>query len=240
MAVVTMDGHVGSGAIEVGVKVARLLDADYVDRLILAEAAKRMGSTVQVLEIKEQRKVLLRDRIAYFLQTMLERSAMSGAGAEPYFSPGMEYLPSEEYTDLAQEPLTAAQRLNDKHFIDVTSAVIMDLAKAGNVVIIGRGSNMILKDMPGVLHVDLVTPLEQRLRTIMEREHFGRSEAVKYVTDMEKARVIYFRKFFKVLPDDPHLYHMVLNMGTMGVNTAAAVVAQAAREPTPAASVEAS
>ncbi|MCE2462410.1 MAG: cytidylate kinase family protein, partial [Dehalococcoidia bacterium] len=151
MAVVTFNGPIGAGGNEIGVLVAGLLNADYVDRLILAQAAKRIGSTVEVLEIKEQRKLALRDRLAYFLQTMLERSAMSGAGGEPYFSPGMEYLPSEEYTDLADEPLTAAQRLNDEHFIEVTRAVIKDLADGGNVVIIGRGSNVILKDVPGVL-----------------------------------------------------------------------------------------
>ena len=230
MPVVTFHGPVGASGYEVGVLTAQLLDCDYVDRLILAQAAKRIGSTVAVLEIKEQRKVPLRDRLAYFLQTMLERSAMSGAGGEPYFSPGMEYLPSEEYADLAQEPLTAAQRLNDQHFIDVTSAVIKDLAEAGDVVIMGRGSNMILKDTPGVLHVCLIAPTELRLKVIAEREHLGQRDAEKYITDMEKARVLYFRKFFKVHPDDPNLYHVVLNMRSMSVKTAAKMVAHAAKD----------
>ena len=238
MAVVTFNGPIGAGGNEIGVLAARLLNADYVDRLILAQAAKRIGSTVEVLEIKEQRKLALRDRLAYFLQTMLERSAMSGAGGEPYFSPGVEYLPSEEYTDLADEPLTAAQRLNDQHFIEVTSAVVKDLAKGGNAVIIGRGSNMILKDVPGVLHVGLITPLELRIRTIMEREHLGARDAEKYVSDVEKARAIFFRRFFKVHPDDPKLYHMVLNMGTMDVKTASEITANAAEQISSAAHVK--
>ena len=230
MAVVTINGPIGAAGHEVGVLAARLLNADYVDRLILAEAAKRIGSTVAVLDVKEHQKVQRRDRLAYFFQSMLERSAMSGAGGEPFFSPGMEYLPSEEYTDLAQEPLTAAQRLNDQHFIEVTSAVIEDLAKSGDVVITGRGSNVILKDVPEVLHVCLIAPMELRTRIIVEREHLGWKDAEKYVTDMEKARVIFFRKFFKVHPDDPKLFHMVLNMGTIGVAAAADVVANAAEK----------
>ena len=221
MAVVTIQSAQGAGAVKVGIETARLLQADYVDRLVLAEAAKRMGSTVQVLEIKGHRKVQLKDRIAYFLQTMLERSAVSGAGGEPYFSPGMEYLPAEEYSDLAQEPLTAAQRLNDEHFIEATSTVIKDLADGGNVVIIGRGSNMILRDMPGVLHVGLIAPMERCVRTIVEREHLAPKDAEKFIADMDEARVVYFKKFFKVQPDDPNLYHVVLNMGTMGVDAAA-------------------
>lgn len=230
MAVVTFNGPMGSGGVEVGVLAARMLHADYVDRLVLAEAAKRIGSTVAVLTIKEQQNIAMGDRIAYFLRTMLERSAMSGAGGEPYFSPGIEYLPSEEYTDLAAEPLTAAQRLNDQHFADVTGTVITDLAKAGNVVIDGRGSNMILKDMPGVLHVGLVAPLELRVKTIAGREHLSEEDAQKHTVELEKGRVAYYRKFFKVQPDDPALFHLVLNMGTMNPKVAAEIVAHAAQD----------
>ena len=238
MAVVTINGTIGSGGNEVGVLVARLLEADYVDRLILAQAAKRIGSTVEVLQIKEQRKLQFRDRITYFFQTMLERSAMSGGGGDPYFSPGMEYILSEEYTDLAQEPVTAAQRLNDQKFIDVTSAVVKDLAAAGNVIIIGRGSNMILKGAPGVFHVALIAPLEQRIQTIAEREHLDRKDAEKFIADMEKARVIFYRKFFKVDPDDPKLNHIMLDLGVFGIDTAAEIVANAAQKLTSPAEVE--
>ncbi len=235
MAVVTFNGQIGALGAEVGALSARLLDADYVDRLVLAEAAKRMGSTVEVLELKAQRKLALRDRLAYFFQTMLERSAMSGAGGEPYFSPGMEYLPSEEYTDLAREPLTAAQRLDDEHFIEATSAVIRDLAGAGNVIINGRGSNLILRNMTNVLHVGLSAPMELRVKTIMEREHLNREEAERHVNDTENARLTYFKKFFKVSPEDASLYHMVLNMGSLSVDSAAEIVAHAAEKLEPAA-----
>lgn len=239
MAVVTINGPPGCLGDEVGLATARLLNADYVDRLILAEAAKRIGSTVQVLEIKAHRKVAMRDRLAYFLQTMLERSAMSGAGGEPYFSPGMEYYPSEEYPDLAQEPLTSAQRLHDRQFIEVTSAVVKDLASTGDVIIIGRGSNMILKDMPGVLHVALVGPSEMLIKCTVTKEHLSWADAEKHVNDIEKARVTYFKKFFKVHPDDPNQYHMVLNMGIIGVAAASEVVAHAAKDVTSAVQLEA-
>lgn len=233
MSVVTINGPIGSRGQEVGMRTARLLGADYVDRLILAEAAKRIGSTVEVLDIKTHRKVPLGDRIAYLFQNMLERSTMYEG--VPYFTPGMEYLPSEEYTELAAEPLTAAQRLNDEHFMEVTSAVIKDASRSGNVVIIGRGSNMILKDEPGILHVGETAPMELLIHTLMDREHLDWRGAETYATDMEKARVTYFRKFFQVHPDDPGLYHLVLNMGSLSDIAAAEIVAHAAKAIEPAA-----
>ena len=230
MPVVTINGAIGAGGIEVGILAADHLGADYVDRLVFAEAAKRIGSTVGAVAAKEQRVVRLRDRIAYFLQTMMEKSAVSGAAGEPYLGLGIEALPAEQYAQLANEPITAAQQLNDKRFIEVTSAVINELVSGGNVVINGRGGNMILKDMPGTLHVCLTASLERRIETIMEREHFGREEAEKYVTDTEKARQAYFRKFFKVQPDDPNLYHLCVNMERMKATTAAEIVAHAAKD----------
>ena len=210
-----------------------------MDRIILSDAAKRIGSTVQVLEIKQQGRISLKDRIAYFLRTLLERSPMSGRSGEPFVTYSMGYVLAEEYTDLAHEPLTAAQRLNGQHFIEATTAVVEDLARAGNVVIAGRGSTMILQDVPGVLHVGLVAPVELRIETIVRREHLDRDEAEKYTTEMEKARAGYFKKFFNVNPQDPRLYHLVLNMGNMRINTAAVIVAHAAGDFSPAPNVEA-
>ena len=228
MPVVTIDGHVGSGGIEVGTLVAHHLNADYLDRQIFVEAAKRVGSTVKVLTEKEQRVLRLKHHIGRFLQTMLERSAISGAGGDPYFGPDMYTILSEKYTDLTDEPITEARQLDDNRFIEVTSAVIKDLAEDGNVVIMGRGANMILRDRADVFKVGLTAPMEMKINTVMEREHFDKDEAEKFVTEMEKARLTYFRKFFKVQPDDPTLYHLFLNMEFMSVKSAAEIISHAA------------
>ncbi len=228
MPVITINGPIGSGPIEVGQMVAQLLEINYVDRMVFAEAAKLVGSPVGALIEKEQRVVRFRDRLGRFLQTMLERSAISGVSGEPYFGRGIEMLPAEAYTELAGDPSSLAQSVNDKAFIEATTSVIKDLAKAGNVVIIGRGSNMILADTPGVVHVGLLAPLDIRADTIMRREHFSREEAEDYVQELEQARITFFRKFFKVNPNDSAMYHMVLNMGLIQPKTAAEVIARTA------------
>jgi cytidylate kinase len=228
MPVITINGPVGSGPIEVGQMVAQILGINYVDRMVFAEAAKLVGSPVGALIDKEQRLVRFRERLGRFLQTMLERSAISGVSGEPYFGRGIEMLPAETYTELAGDPSSASQRLNDKAYIEATTSVIRDLARAGDVVIIGRGSNMILADTPGVIHVGLVAPLDIRTDNLMRREHLERAEAQAYGEELEQARVIFFKKFFKVSPYDPALYHMVLNMDKLQQKTAAEIIAHAA------------
>ncbi|MDA0733731.1 MAG: cytidylate kinase-like family protein [Chloroflexi bacterium] len=228
MPVITINGPIGSGPTEVGQLVAQLMEINYVDRLVFAEAAKLVGSPVGAMIDKEQRVIRFPERLGRFLQTMLERSAISGVSGEPYFGRGIEMLPAETYTELAGDPSSMAQAVNDKAFLEATTSVIKDLAKAGNVVIIGRGSNIILADTPGVIHVGLVAPLSVRADTVMRREHFTKEEATAYVEELEQARITFFRKFFKVNANDPNMFHMVLNLGMLQQKTAAEVIVHTA------------
>ena len=228
MPVITINGPSGGGAVTIGEMVSQQLELSFVDRMVTVEAAKLVGKPVGALVDKEQRVVRFRDRLGEFLQNMLERSAMSGVSGEPYFGRGLDSLPPETYAELAGETSATAVKVNDKDFIDATTTVVKDLYQKGNVVIIGRGANIILADTPGVMHVGLMAPLEVRVQTLMQREHMERDEAQVYVDELERARVIYFQKFFKVSPNEPTLYHMMLNMGKMEPETAADVISHAA------------
>jgi CMP/dCMP kinase len=230
MPVITINSPVGSGAIEVGQLVAQELSLNYVDRLVLAQAAKRVPAPVGALLDKEQRIDRFRDRLVRFLQTMLERSALHADADEPYFGAPIEMLPGGTYPELAQDSSSAAQKVSDQAFIEAITAVVNDLYQAGDVVVIGRGANVILADAPGVIHVGILAPLEIRVATIMEREHLTREDAEAYVEEVEQARIRFFRKFFKVNPDDPSLYHLMLNLGQMRLETAAEVIACATKE----------
>jgi CMP/dCMP kinase len=230
MPVITINGPVGSGAIEVGQLVAQELSLNYVDRLVLAQAAKLVHAPVEAFLDKEQRVERFRDRLARFLQTALERSAIYSDAGEPYFGSPIEMLPGETYTELAQDSSSAIQKVSDQALIEAITAVVNDLYQAGDVVIIGRGANVILANAPGVIHVGMLAPLEVRVVTIMEREHLSREEAEAYVEEVEQARIRFFRKFFKVNPNDPSLYHLMLNLGQMQLETAAEVITCTTKE----------
>ena len=91
MAVITINGQRGSGAREIGAKVARLLQYDYVDRLILSEAARHLGATVEAVEDKWQRSPGFGERLSRFLERLMERSATASAGGDPF--PSLESHP---------------------------------------------------------------------------------------------------------------------------------------------------
>ena len=227
MPVITINGPIGCGSVTVGQLVAQEMNLNFVDRLVFTQAARLMGAPVQGLIEKEQRVVRFKDRLGRFIQTVLERSAVAGVSGEPYFGPGIESLPAETLAELAGESSSPTAQVDDKGFLEATTKVVQDLHRAGNVVIIGRGANVILADTPGVMHVGLVAPLEQRVQTYMQREHLDRDEALAYVQDLDEAWHSFFRKFFNVSPTEASRYHMILNMEKIQASTAAEVIVHA-------------
>ena len=92
MSVITIEGRLGAGGPDLGRMVAKELGLDFVDRLMLADIAKRVGATVTALADQESRVPSLANRFAQAIQRMLHRSAVAGMGGDPYFGPGIEQL----------------------------------------------------------------------------------------------------------------------------------------------------
>ena len=229
MPVITINGQMGSGAPEIGAQIAQLLEIDYVDRMIIARAANRLGATVEAVAEREQKPLTRTDRIARFLQGALERSAAAGAGGDPYFGPELGTMLGREYREISREPITRADELDDQKFIEVTTDVIKEVAQTGNAVIIGRASNLILKDFPLAVHVGLVASLEQGVKIIAARENLSEEEAKRRIQLQEKARLDFFSKFFKAQPENPMDYHLVLNTDKLGHEQAAAIIVNAVK-----------
>ena len=227
MAVITVNGQSGSGGMEVSTQVAQLLGADYVDQQVLTEAAaQQLGTTLEALPETEFYTLSMRDRIARLVQRALTGSAMAAGGD---LFPGAEAILARPYAEAAQSPTTPEQEMDDARFLEVTSTVMHQLAQQGNVVILGRGSNIILKDVPGAIHVGFVAPLELRIRNTVERANLAWAEAEHQVQEEDRVRIAYFRKFFKADPNDPLHYHLMLNMERLDRAAAAAIVTQHAQ-----------
>lgn len=231
MAIVTITGRVGAPNHQLGLEVAHLLGADYVDHQILAEASRRTGASLETVSLRDERALKGRERLALFFQKFLEKSAATGSGGDPFLGPtGVEVLLSRSMAEAAQAPSTRAQELDDKRYVEIITGVVEDLAKGGNVVIIGRGSHVILRDLPGSLHVYVVSSTEARIRYLMEHDAISEQSATKYIKDTDPSRQQFYKKLFKVNAEDPVLYHLFLNLDKLGMEHSARVVAEAAHE----------
>lgn len=228
MAVVTMAGQTGAGGRLLGHRVAECLGADYVDRLILTNAARSVGATVEALQQREERPPTRAERFSGLLQRILERSASTGAGSDPFFGPGPMAFLTQEFEDLPEPTITRGHELEDEAYIAAMGNVMKDLASGGNVVIVGRGGSIFLRDDLTVLRVGTVASHEDRVARVMERDRLDRPEAEKTVDARDQAQAYYFERYFGIDDiQDAKRYHLVINTSEMDLDYATEVVVQA-------------
>lgn len=225
MPVVTMSGTIASGAREIGQAAASLLGTDYVDQQLLVDAARRLGVPIDVMADHDERCSSLGERLAGVLRGFLERSAAAGdplTGAS-----GLEVVLGRTYAELTLE--REEPQVSDSLYMKTMTAIIRDLGERGDIVVLGRGSQMILRDLPGALHVLTLAPAELRIERLANREGISQEEAERRLKDSDRGRVAFYRKFWKVDVNDSTLYDITFETSRLTYEAGAELVAAAAR-----------
>jgi cytidylate kinase len=109
------------------------------------------------------------------------------------------------------------------------TAIVRELGDRGDIVVLGRGSQMILRDLPGALHVLTVAPEELRIQRLAEREGMSLQEAERRLQESDRDRAAFYRKFWRVEVGDPSLYDLTLETSKLSYEVGAELVAMAAR-----------
>jgi cytidylate kinase len=89
--------------------------------------------------------------------------------------------------------------------------VVLELASAGDVVIVGRGGQVILRDHPAALHARVIAPAPLRAWRIAEVSHISLEAAAAQVAASDRFLKSYLKRYYRVAWDDPELYDLVIN-----------------------------
>ena len=103
--------------------------------------------------------------------------------------------------------------IDEEIYLDYLVLIIAQMGDDGNVVILGRGSQYILNDLPDAYHILLIDRFENRVRFMQKNYDLSESRATQVVKNEDKRRMNLYRKLGKSDYDNPDLYHLVLNMG---------------------------
>ncbi|HEU5359872.1 MAG TPA: cytidylate kinase family protein [Candidatus Deferrimicrobiaceae bacterium] len=102
----------------------------------------------------------------------------------------------------------------DRSFAGFTALVehcIYERAWKNSVVILGRGGNWLLKDIPYALRVRIIAPLEDRIRLVGEREGVNREVAEKLLMHSDHERAIFLKRMYHRDWSHPDDYDMTFN-----------------------------
>jgi cytidylate kinase len=113
-----------------------------------------------------------------------------------------------------------------------TAEEILELATKGNVLIRGWGAVAVLRAVPHVLRVRVCAPMPSRERVMAERLGLkSPSEATSEILQNDAAHARIMRGSFGVNWEDPQLYHVVLNTGSVPVDVCVSIVRLLAERP---------
>lgn len=113
-------------------------------------------------------------------------------------------------------------------YTSLFEALTYEQAARGNVLIVGRGAQVVLRDIPEVFRARIVAPVPVRIERVMQRTASSREEAAEFVRKYDDERKSLMRTIFKVNLDDWALYDGILNTAHYSVESAADIIVEAA------------
>jgi len=234
--VLTISRQLGSQGSYIAAAIAQKLNLRYLDREILHRVAEMAGypDAEMVAQLEERERVPgLLGRILATLETIPPVPAVPSATLrEGYiYDEFVAMLMQRENIDREQALLQLATQRQRAElaagYPDLVRQVILEYAQAGDVIIVGRGGQAILRDMSGVLHVKVIGSEEMRTRRLMQRMGVDEKEALRQIHQSDRERARYLKHFHGLNWQDPCLYDLVLNTDRLAVDVAVHLVIEA-------------
>jgi hypothetical protein len=181
--IITLEREYGSGGGEIAQLLAAQLGWKLWDALLTEEIARLAQCPKSVVEVREER----RDPLYYRLFKSFLRGSYEGS--------------------------INAHTLNlvdSETILKITRRVVEGAAEQGNGVIVGRGSQQVLKSRPDTLRFFLYAPREYKIRRLIARTK-SEEEAEHLVDTVDRERADFIQKYFMVDWPDRVIYHAMLN-----------------------------
>ena len=105
---------------------------------------------------------------------------------------------------------------SNTHYFRSLLRVVQTIGAHGKSIIVGRGSNYIIKS-PESLSVRLVSPIDERVPYVAEREDISKEKARKLILARDAERKDFISHYFKRDPETAHDFDIVINSGVFNV-----------------------
>lgn len=107
----------------------------------------------------------------------------------------------------------------------VQRQVILDLAKNGPCVIVGRCADYILREAADCLNIFIYSDMEKRAKRIVEQYGIRDDAPEKRLRDKDRRRAAYYQFYTGIKWGVVQNYHAALNSGALGIETCIEMIA---------------
>jgi cytidylate kinase len=225
MPVITISSQYGAGGSLVGRELAKRLKIDYLDKEIIHKVALEINvPSAYVEEYEPEHHTKLRS----FFSTIFDLDALR---AKAHVMEAAEAAESR-YNDAEKIPYQfhVDGWIDSEIYKQMIVKIITALGERRGVVIAGRGGQHILASNPRTLHVRLVADFNERVKRVASKRSMSEKDAAEFVSTLDNRSRDYLRFYFDCDPDQPTLYHLVLNTSRISIDNCTDLVEALAKE----------
>jgi len=204
VSLVALSASYGAGGSVIGPALAERLGVPFVDRAIPLAVADRLDVPYDDAAAHDE----------HVSTSWLERLLRGFVGA-----------------DTGTPAPLPAETFSSEDFRRATEEVLLQQARTGEGVILGRGSVVVLRSSePAALRVRLDGPAQARVHQAMRLDPGLDAESAERArAQFDRAHAAYFQQLYDVDVRDPALYHLVLDSTAIELEVCVELIARAAR-----------
>ena len=211
--IITISREYRSGGLSIAKLLSEILDIPCYDRELIELAAQNSGLSAEFIKSNEQK---ITSGLMYNLLLSSSCSVPNGSG----MTGGISTKPTLPLPD----QVFNAQR-----------TVIMELAKKGPCIVVGRCADYILKHCDEInkeelLNVFIYAPFEDRVQHLMEQESVDRATAEKEIKKVDKHRANHYSTFTEQTWGNREYYDLLINSSLLGIDATARLIADIAKQ----------
>jgi cytidylate kinase len=130
-----------------------------------------------------------------------------------------------------KSPPLLEKLLSDKPriYLDRFQSVIYEVAKRGDALFFGKGSQILLQSFDCALHVLITGSMQKRIQRVMAENKVSPEIAEKMIQTSDRDKRGFLRYAFDQDWLNPELYDLVVNTDTLSLDSAVKVIADAAK-----------
>ncbi|HEX9844466.1 MAG TPA: cytidylate kinase family protein [bacterium] len=147
--------------------------------------------------------------------------------AKTFKVPEEKMLQVFEKTPSFWERMTESRRIH----LAYVQATLAEWAKDDSLVYHGNAGQELLREVPHVLKVRLLYPIEDRVRRIMEQFNYSHDQATRFVEQIDDDRTRRMRYFYNADWRDPSRYDLCIRMEHISPKVAQQLVLELTKQP---------
>ena len=109
-------------------------------------------------------------------------------------------------------------------YLNYLQYAVIEAASEGNCILIGRGTFIILDELPNLVSLRLISNDDVRVSRLQKEFDWNEKQAKNRIQESDTNRKGFHRSFFNLENEDPQNFQLTLNTARMSINDAVKVI----------------